>query len=221
MSRLLPQSFYARDSLIVAEELLGQHIHAGDVVLRITEVEAYRHPNDSASHCRMGRTRRNAPMWGPPGHAYVYLCYGLHSLLNLVTNREGEGAAVLIRACEPVRGLELIRARRNGVSGPAQLTGPGRVSAALGIDVAFTGHRLFQRGALEVRAGAAPVAIVRGPRVGVDYADPEHRRAPWRLAIADSPWVSQRATLTSVGGGAMPTRRASRAGDRAARLARG
>ena len=71
MSRLLPQSFYARDALVVAEELLGQHIHAGDVVLRITEVEAYL-PNDSASHCRMGKTARNAPMWGPPGHAYVY-----------------------------------------------------------------------------------------------------------------------------------------------------
>jgi DNA-3-methyladenine glycosylase len=214
MSRLLPQSFYARDALLVAEELLGQHIHAGDVVLRITEVEAYRHPDDSASHCRMGRTQRNAPMWGPPGHAYVYLCYGIHSLLNLVTNREGEGAAVLIRACEPVRGLDVIRTRRNGVSGPAQLTGPGKVSAALGIDVAFTGHRLFQRGALEVRAGAAPSAIVRGPRVGVDYADPEHRRAPWRLAVAGSPWVSQRATLS-------PLRPASRAGGRAARLARG
>src|SRR5688572_26549600 len=105
MSRLLPQSFYARDALVVAEELLGQHIHCGGVVLRITEVEAYRHPDDSASHCRMGRTPRNAPMWGPPGHAYVYLCYGIHSMLNFVTDREGEGAAVLIRSCEPVRGL--------------------------------------------------------------------------------------------------------------------
>jgi DNA-3-methyladenine glycosylase len=214
MARLLPQSFYARDALVVAEELLGQHIHAGPVVLRITEVEAYRHPGDSASHCRMGRTARNAPMWGPPGHAYVYLCYGIHNLLNFVTDREGEGAAVLIRSCEPVRGLPEILARRRAQSErPPLLTGPGKVTAALGVDLRFTGHRLFARGPLEVRAGAAPSAIARGPRVGVDYADPEHRRAPWRLAIADSPWVSQRATLR-------PDRRASRSGGPAARPAR-
>src|SRR6476646_9919401 len=98
MAAILPQSFYARDALLVAEALLGMHLQRDGIVLRITEVEAYRHPNDSASHCRMGRTARNAPMWGPPGHAYVYLCYGIHCLLNLVTGQEGEGAAVLIRA---------------------------------------------------------------------------------------------------------------------------
>ena len=133
MPRLLPQSFYARDALVVAEELLGQHIHAGEIVLRITEVEAYR-PDDSASHCRMGKTARNAPMWGPPGHAYVYLCYGMHHMLNIVTNRDGEGAAVLIRACEPVRGLPLIEERRGACAGPALLTGPGKVGAALELD---------------------------------------------------------------------------------------
>src|SRR5689334_13275606 len=77
---ILPQSFYARDALVVARELLGKLIRRDGVVLRISEVEAYR-PNDSASHCRMGRTGRNAPMWGPPGHAYVYLCYGIHNML--------------------------------------------------------------------------------------------------------------------------------------------
>jgi DNA-3-methyladenine glycosylase len=109
---LLPQSFYARDALTVAAELLGQHIHCGEVVLRISEVEAYRWPDDTASHCRMGRTARNAPMWGPPGHAYVYLCYGMHHMLNVVTNREDEGAAVLIRACEPIEGVQTVITRR-------------------------------------------------------------------------------------------------------------
>jgi DNA-3-methyladenine glycosylase len=222
MSRLLPQSFYARDALVVAEELLGQHIHAGGVVLRISEVEAYRHPGDTASHCRMGRTRRNAPMWGPPGHAYVYLCYGIHNLLNFVTNREDEGAAVLIRSCEPVRGLEAVIARRGGPGGPALLTGPGKVTAALGVDLAFTGRALFTRGPLEVRAGEAPVRIARGPRVGVGYAELEHQRAPWRLAIADSPWVSQRASLVIDGQRATgKISRPARAGGRAARPARG
>src|SRR5436190_21713428 len=108
MADVLPQSFYARDALIVAEQLLGKLLSHGDVVLRITEVDAYCHPNDTASHCRMGRTPRNEPMWGPAGHAYVYLCYGMHHMLNIVTNARDEGAAVLIRSCEPVAGIERI-----------------------------------------------------------------------------------------------------------------
>jgi DNA-3-methyladenine glycosylase len=195
MSRLLPQSFYARDALTVAEELLGQHLHAGEVVLRITEVEAYRHPGDSASHCRMGKTARNAPMWGPPGHAYVYLCYGMHCMLNLVTNRAGEGAAVLIRACEPVAGLRVIGQRRGGQQGPQSLAGPGKVAAALQLDRSFSGEPVFRSGRLAVREGEAPSAIVRGPRIGIAYASVEHRRAPWRLAIGGNPWVSQRKAL--------------------------
>lgn len=198
MSKVLPQSFYARDALVVAEELLGQHIHHGEVVLRITEVEAYRHPGDTANHCRMGRTPRNAPMWGPGGHAYIYLCYGLHNMLNLVTGRDGEGAAVLIRACEPVRGHELIAARR-GVQPlrPIALTGPGKVGSALGLDTSFSGQPLFRpRGALCVREGSAPSSIVRGPRVGIGYASAEDQLAPYRLAIGDCAWVSVRGSLS-------------------------
>lgn len=194
MARLLPQSFYARDALVVAEALLGQHIHSGDVVLRITEVEAYC-PDDSASHCRMGKTARNAPMWGPPGHAYVYLCYGMHHMLNIVTNREGEGAAVLIRACEPVSGLPLIHERRGALKGPVLLTGPGKVGAALALDTRASGHCLFRPGMLELREGVVPKAIVSGPRIGIDYASKAHQRAPWRLAIADCEWVAKRREL--------------------------
>ena len=188
--RLLPPQFYARDALDVARDLLGQEIWHGRVGLRITEVEAYRFPDDSANHCRAGLTARNAPMWGPPGHAYVYLCYGLHQMLNLVTNRDGEGAAVLIRSCEPVAGHALIRRRRGGKDGPVLLTGPGKVAQALGIDTGFSGCPLFRKGGLEVRRGRSVTEIAVGSRVGIGYAKPEHQHAEWRLAEAGSPWVS-------------------------------
>lgn len=192
---LVPQKTYRQDALDVARALLGAHIVRGPVRLRITELEAYRWPDDSANHCRSGRTRRNAPMWGPPGCAYVYLCYGLHHMLNLVTNSAGEGAAVLVRACEPVSGLKEIRARRGGRDGPVLLTGPGKVGAALGLDTSWSNHRLYRAGDLEVRWGEPPAGILTGPRVGIGYAAPEDIDAPWRLACADSPWVSHRASL--------------------------
>ena len=195
MREALPQAFFARDALIVARALLGKLLVHDAVVLRITEVEAYRHPDDSASHCRMGRTERNAPMWGPAGRAYVYLCYGMHNMLNVVTNAQGEGAAVLIRSCEPVAGLSVIAARRGGKTGRVSLTGPGKVGAALALDTSFSGHALFEATGLYVADGPAPSAVAHGPRVGIDYATPEHRRAPWRLAIAGSPWVTERKTL--------------------------
>ena len=193
--RPLPQSFYARECLEVAADLLGKLLCAGPVVLRIAEVEAYRFPGDTANHCRSGRTARNAPMWGPAGHAYVYLCYGMHALLNLVTDCEGRGAAVLVRACEPVAGLSEVQARRNGRSGPELLNGPGKVAAALGLDVRHSGRRLGVQEGLFV-AEQPPVAeFLAGPRVGVDYAEPAHRAAPWRVALPRSPWVSKRASL--------------------------
>lgn len=188
---LLDQSFFARDARAVAIDLLGRHLRRAGVLLRITEVEAYCWPDDTANHCRSGRTARNAPMWGPAGHAYVYLCYGLHQMLNVVTNAEGEGAAVLIRACEPVRGLETIRARRGGKDGPVLLTGPGKIGAALELDTSWSGHPLFRRGGLELHGGEPVDRYLVGPRVGVDYAEPEHREAHWRYAVAGSRWVSQ------------------------------
>jgi DNA-3-methyladenine glycosylase len=191
----LPQSFFARDALVVARELLGKLLVRDEVVLRITEVEAYCHPEDSASHCRMGRTARNEPMWGPAGHAYVYLCYGMHNMLNIVTNAEGEGAAVLVRSCEPVAGHEVIAERRGNMRGPVLLTGPGKVGAALALDTSFSGHALFKKRELFVADADSPSAILTGPRVGIDYATLKHRNAPWRFAIADNAWVSQRGSL--------------------------
>ena len=189
-SPLVAAEFFARDALDVAAGLLGKRLCRGDVVLRVTEVEAYRGPWDTACHAKAGRTARNAAMWGPGGRAYVYICYGLHQMLNVVTGEAGFGAAVLIRACEPVAGLETIRARRGGKEGPALLTGPGKVGAALGLDTSWSGHALFEAGGLELRHGEAPPVTLAGPRVGIDYADPEHRDAPWRLAAGGSRWVS-------------------------------
>jgi DNA-3-methyladenine glycosylase len=195
MAEILSQSFYARDALEVAPELLGKLLCRDGVVLRISEVEAYRHPGDSASHCRMGVTPRNAPMWGPAGRVYVYLCYGLHNMLNLVTNREGEGAAVLIRSCEPVAGHDVIRARRGGIEGPQALAGPGKVGAALALTTACSGRSLCDGSDLYLLDAPTPEQFLVGPRVGIAYATPAHQRLPWRFALADSAWVTQRKTL--------------------------
>ena len=181
----------------MARDLLGRHLVLGAITLRITEVEAYRWPGDTASHCRMGPTPRNAPMWGPPGRAYVYLCYGLHNMLNVVTNPEGEGAAVLVRACEPVRGHDLVQARRGGKTGPVLLTGPGKVGAALALNTSWSHHPLHEEGGLELREGTRAPNAIAGPRVGIDYAQPADRDAPWRLAVAGSAWVSHRRYLTT------------------------
>jgi DNA-3-methyladenine glycosylase len=186
---LLPESFYARDALVVARDLLGKQICTDDVVLRITEVEAYRGPTDTACHSRVGRTARNAPMWGPPGRVYVYLCYGIHQMLNIVTG-DSDGAAVLIRACEVEAGLDVVRARRRGLNGPVLLAGPGRVGAALGLDTSWNHHPLFTGDRLSVRDGEAPSAVLVGKRIGVDYAAPDDRDAPYRLACAGTRWAS-------------------------------
>ena len=197
MGERIPCDFYARDALEVAPQLLGALLCRGSVVLRVTEVEAYRWPDDTANHGRHGRTQRNDALWGSPGRVYVYLCYGIHHLLNLVTDANGRASAVLIRAAEPVAGLGIIRRRRNYLTGSALLTGPGRVGAALGLDLRWNHHPLYERGGLEVREGEPPAEILSGPRVGIAYADPEHRAAAWRFAAAGTPWVSHRRGLTS------------------------
>lgn len=188
----LPASFYARDALDVAAELVGAEVEARGVRLRITEVEAYRFPGDTANHARMGRTPRNLPMWGPPGHAYVYLCYGLHRMLNVVTGPEGHAAAVLIRGAELVAGEPSFRERRPD----GRCDGPGKVGAALALGVEASGSPLFGGGPIYVFPRSRTPRLVRGPRVGIDYADEVHRLAPWRIADADSRQVGHRRTLT-------------------------
>ncbi|TNF25774.1 MAG: DNA-3-methyladenine glycosylase [Deltaproteobacteria bacterium] len=195
MMRLLPVAFYRADVVAVARALIGKRLCRDGVELEITEVEAYR-DGDTAAHTRHGVTARNAVMWGPPGRAYVYLCYGLHQMLNIVTGDDGHGAAVLIRACRPVAGLAEVQARRGGKRGPVLLTGPGKVAQALALDASFNHHVLYEPGGLELRDGPAPTGLLAGPRVGIDYASAEDRAARWRFAMAGTPWVSQRKTLT-------------------------
>lgn len=190
----LPQSWYARDVVLVARDLLGMHLRRGAVTLRITEVEAYLGPQDSACHTSKGRTPRNEAMWGPPGHAYVYVCYGMHQMLNVVAG-ESPGGAVLIRACEPVEGLPHVRRRRGGLDGPALLAGPGRVGAALALSTAFSGHPLFDSGGLELLRGTPPRQVAIGQRVGIESARPRDVRALLRFADAESRWVSHRGKL--------------------------
>ena len=179
--------FLDRPAATVAEALLGQWLVRDEVVLRITETEAYAGDGDTASHASRGRTPRNAPMFGPPGRAYVYLCYGIHQLLNITVGPVG---AVLVRACEPVRGLETIRSRRGGKEGPVLLTGPGKVGAALAVDTSWSGHDLLAPGGLELRRGSPPERVVVGPRVGIGYAASEDVVAPLRFADGGSRWVS-------------------------------
>jgi DNA-3-methyladenine glycosylase len=188
---LLPPDFYGADALVVAEQVLGCHVAANGVLVRIVEVEAYRFPGDTANHARMGRTARNAPMWGEPGHAYVYLCYGLHRMLNFVTGPAGHAAAVLIRGVEVVGGHGAVEARRPS----GRLDGPGKVGAALGLSTADSASPLFGRGPIRVYRGPRPTAVVRGPRIGIDYAAPADREAPWRLADGESRQVGQRRGL--------------------------
>jgi DNA-3-methyladenine glycosylase len=194
---ILPESFYARDVVEVARDLLGRELVRDGVRLRITEVEAYAE-HDTACHAHRGRTPRNAVMFGPGGRAYVYLCYGLHVMLNVVTGEDGSAAAVLVRSAEPIAGLDVVRARRGDREGPVLLTGPGKLGAALALDVAWSGHRLFEPGGLELHAGEPPRRILTGPRVGIDYASARDRRRAWRFAIADTRWISVPKSLRPV-----------------------
>ncbi|XP_065856433.1 DNA-3-methyladenine glycosylase [Euphorbia lathyris] len=188
--KILPPQFFQIDALDLAPRLLGKFLKRNDVVLQITEVEAYR-PNDSACHGRFGITQRTAPVFGAGGHAYVYLCYGLHTMLNVVADKEGVGAAVLIRSCAPITGLSTIQQRRGQkTEKPLLLAGPGKVGQALGISKEWSNHPLYSPGGLEILDGPNPENIIVGPRVGIEYALPEDVNALWRFAIAGTPWIS-------------------------------
>ena len=175
-----------------ARSLLGQLLVRDEVTLRITEVEAYDGPKDSASHARHGRTPRNAPMWGPPGRAYLYFCYGMHWMLNVVTGPEGQPSAVLIRGAEVLTGLPTVLGRRGAAKATPQLcAGPGKVAQALGLDKSFDGHDLRVPGGLELRPGASPTAILAGPRLSIGFATAGDQARPWRFADANSRAVLQ------------------------------
>jgi DNA-3-methyladenine glycosylase len=187
--RPLPRSFYDRQVLDVARDLLGAVVVHGDVAIRLTEVEAYDGANDPASHAYRGQTPRNAVMFGPPGHAYVYFTYGMHFCVNLVCGPAGVARAVLLRAGEVVTGADVATERRPR-SRPRDLArGPARLTQALAIDRGFDGVDVTRpRGPLRVLTGerVAVAAVRRGPRVGISQA----ADWPWRLWIDGEPSVS-------------------------------
>ena len=181
--RKLPRAFYDRDTILVARDLLGKylvHVTRGvERIGRIVEVEAYLGPHDLAAHSAHGLTERTKVMFGPPGHAYVYMIYGMYYCMNVVTQREGHASAVLLRAVEPVRNV-------------AERThGPGLLCRALRIDKRLNGHDLVSDGFyIATSATAERFRIVKRPRVGVDYAGPWARRH-LRFYIKGNPFVSK------------------------------
>jgi DNA-3-methyladenine glycosylase len=168
----------------VARALVGCTLLVDGVGGVIVETEAYA-PDDAASHSYRGRTPRNAAMFGPPGHLYVYRSYGIHWCANVVCEPEGVGAAVLLRALEPTTGTREMRNRR-GVDDPLLLcSGPGRLAQALGITGEHDGMSL-DRKPFRLVGPRSPVAVVTGPRIGISSA----KDAPWRHALEGSAYVS-------------------------------
>jgi DNA-3-methyladenine glycosylase len=178
----LPVGFYARETLLVARELLGMHlVHAGPAgrqVGRIVETEGYKGPRDLAAHSARGRTKRTEVMFGPPGHAYVYFIYGFWNCLNVVTAAAGVPHAVLIRALEPVAAVD------------GTTHGPGLLCRALHIDRELNGASLLgDRLWIEKPAAFKPPKVSRSARIGVDYSG-DWALKPWRFFDRDSPYVS-------------------------------
>ncbi|HWR65858.1 MAG TPA: DNA-3-methyladenine glycosylase [Bellilinea sp.] len=190
LSSCLPRDWYQRDPLVVARELLGMQLvrMLDGQVLRgvISETEAYRGEEDLACHARVGRTARTAVMYGMPGVAYVYFTYGLHWCLNAVCLPVDYPAAVLIRAIEPLDGLEVMAARRPGRPPESRTNGPAKLTQALGIDGRQNGVDLTsQAGGLWIEVGDAvpdEKAII-GPRVGINNVPEPWRSMPWRFRI--------------------------------------
>jgi DNA-3-methyladenine glycosylase len=182
----LPHEFYNRPTQIVARELLGQRLvrdlDGARLAGIICETEAYVGEEDLGCHAKSGRTRRNTVMFGPPGFAYVYFTYGMHWMLNAVTEREGFPAAVLIRAIQPVQGVQVISARRQN----RDTLGPAKLTQALGIDRSFNGIDLCDPSAgLWIEAGL-PVQqgeILTGPRVGLNSVPEPWKSMPWRFRV--------------------------------------
>jgi DNA-3-methyladenine glycosylase len=182
MSRL-PRSFYNRDTIVVAHELLGKHlVHKSrgvERIGRIVEVEAYLGPHDLAAHSARGRTERTKVMFGPPGHAYVYLIYGMYYCMNVVTQPEGHASAVLLRAVEPIKNIK------------ERTQGPGLLCNALRIDKRLNAYDLLSDNFYITDSSAFhPFVIVKRPRIGVDYAKHWARRH-LRFYIKGNPFVSR------------------------------
>lgn len=191
--QVLPREFYRRHPTVVAPELLNKILLRDDGrSARIVEVEAYAGNEDPAAHSFRGKTARNATMFGPPGHLYVYFTYGMHWGSNAVCGEVGEGVGVLLRAAQPLNRLDLMYLARPAAKRPIDLaSGPGKLSQAFGIDRAHDGADLVSgdRGIRIVSDGLPPPgAPVIGPRVGISKAVD----LPWRWSVPDQPYVSRK-----------------------------
>lgn len=185
-AQLLPQtSIFAQPAEEVAGALLGSEIHVGKCAGRIVEVEWY-DQDDPASHSFRGVTPRCQTMFGPPGRLYVYRSYGIHWCTNVVCDGEGRGAAVLLRALEPIRGRTTMAERRGTDDSHLLCAGPGRLSQALGIDGSFDGESLDGPRA-RIVWNDEPQDVVVGPRIGISVA----KDRPWRHGIAGSRYLSR------------------------------
>jgi DNA-3-methyladenine glycosylase len=183
--RRLAPAFFERDAAAVARDLIGCSLLADGVGGRIVETEAYAEW-EPACHAHVGVTERTRILFGPAGRAYVYLSYGVHQLFNVVTGVEGAGAAVLIRALEPTRGVELMRGRRPERQDRELCAGPGRLTAALAIGAESNGADLEEGGIGLLGRDGLSAELVAGPRIGISKAV----ELPWRYCERDSPWLS-------------------------------
>ena len=191
----LPRSFYEQSTVDVAKLLLGKFLlrkHPdGDSVGRIVETEAYVGPQDLACHAAKGRTKRNAVMFGPPGHAYVYFIYGFYNMLNLVTEAKDYPAAVLIRAVEPVTGIELMKRRRRNDELGNLASGPGKLCQAFAIDRSLNGADVSGKILYVEDRGEPPPKILSTARIGVDYAG-KWKDKRLRFLVRGNEFVSKR-----------------------------
>jgi DNA-3-methyladenine glycosylase len=191
----LRRSFYSRSALDVASELLGKVLvrryRRRNLSGKIVETEAYVGPHDLACHASKGHTPRTAVMFGEPGHAYVYMIYGFHFCLNVVTEPEGYPAAVLIRALEPLENVDLMRRLRNNPEREIDIaSGPGKLCKAMSIDKTLNGEDFLGDAIWIEDRKLHPRRILTSPRVGVDYAG-EYKDKPWRFYIEGNPHVSR------------------------------
>ncbi|MFZ0613317.1 MAG: DNA-3-methyladenine glycosylase [Desulfobacterales bacterium] len=185
---ILNRAFFDRDTLTVARELLGKRLvrccQGQRLSGMVAETEAYLGASDSASHAFRGQTPRNAVMFGPAGAAYVYLVYGMHHMLNVATDAEGIAGAVLLRAIIPIEGIDKMTALR-GSTRRGLADGPGKLCRALAVDLSLRGIDLTRGERLwfETYRDVPLTDIVCGPRVGIAYASPVDRQAPWRFQV--------------------------------------
>jgi DNA-3-methyladenine glycosylase len=182
----LDRAFFDRSVHVVARELIGCRLFFDGVGGTIVETESYER-DDPACHAYVGLTDRTEVLFGPPGLAYVYLSYGIHSLLNFVAEPEGEAAAVLIRALEPTAGLEAMRERRGDRPDGELCSGPGKLTEALGIGLELNGADLERDPFLILGPEGPPLAVVTGPRIGITKAVDR----PWRFSAAGNRFVSR------------------------------